>query len=326
MYPGYHVISSSNGVIHNLVGAKKSYYTKRFFARGSEFFFKRPAIEARWDSSKKDNRGSFYISSSLASANDNLNTLYMYNYVRGQLKNIPGLTAAADGKDKLYVRIYVSSSLGKGIDRAKALPIDGAGGVTANGHTVISASQVETGIYSCSFAYTGSDLKIYDVWFTDSLPGFYSVGSSYTEFHTGSAVIVKSLSGSTPNYNPQPSYVTTMTNLKSTYGKNETARFKLYTRQKDWNPNIYSKANSEIEKEIIEDAYYKIYRITDDHDVIQYGTGSTKHTRLSYDVSGNYFDFDMSLLEENFAYGIKLAYYVNGKYTEQKEIFKFRVE
>jgi len=30
-----------------------SYYTKKFFARGSQYFFKRPCIEARWDSSKK---------------------------------------------------------------------------------------------------------------------------------------------------------------------------------------------------------------------------------------------------------------------------------
>ena len=36
----------------NLAGAAKSYYTKKFFARSSEFFFKRPKIEARWDSSR----------------------------------------------------------------------------------------------------------------------------------------------------------------------------------------------------------------------------------------------------------------------------------
>jgi hypothetical protein len=52
----------------NLVGAAKSYYTKKFFARSSEFFFDRPNIEARWDSTRRDNRGNFYFSSSLAPA------------------------------------------------------------------------------------------------------------------------------------------------------------------------------------------------------------------------------------------------------------------
>ena len=54
-------------------GDTVSYYTKKFFGRGSEFFFKRPVLEARWNDSKKDNRGNFVISSSLLSSSDNLN-------------------------------------------------------------------------------------------------------------------------------------------------------------------------------------------------------------------------------------------------------------
>ena len=49
-------------------------------------------------------------------------------------------------------------------------------------------------------------------------------------------------------------------------------------------------------------------------------------TRLSYDVSGSYFDLDMSLLEADYIYGIKFLYYNNEEYEEQKEVFKFRVE
>ena len=69
--------------------AATSYYTKRFFARGTQYFFKKPVIEARWNSSTQDDRGDFYYSSSLAPGPDNLNTLYLFNYVRGQLTNIP---------------------------------------------------------------------------------------------------------------------------------------------------------------------------------------------------------------------------------------------
>jgi hypothetical protein len=76
-------------------GASRSYYTKKFFARGTEFFFKKPCIEARWDSATKDDRGTFFYSSSLATAAENLNTLYFYNYFRGQLRNIPDIGTGA---------------------------------------------------------------------------------------------------------------------------------------------------------------------------------------------------------------------------------------
>jgi len=39
-----------------------------------------------------------------------------------------------------------------------------------------------------------------------------------------------------------------------------------------------------------------------------------------------YFDLNMNLLEPDFAYGMNFAYYLNGKYVEQPEVFKFRVE
>ena len=42
----------------------RSYYTKKFFARSSEFFFKRPVLEARFDSRELDNRGNLIYSSS----------------------------------------------------------------------------------------------------------------------------------------------------------------------------------------------------------------------------------------------------------------------
>ncbi len=47
---------------------------------------------------------------------------------------------------------------------------------------------------------------------------------------------------------------------------------------------------------------------------------------MSYDVSGNYFDLDTSILDQGYAYGLQFVYYLNGKYVEQPEIFKFKVD
>ena len=127
-------------------------------------------------------------------------------------------------------------------------------------------------------------------------------------------------------YNPTSKHVTAITNLKSSYSRNEVARFRLFVRGKDWNPTIYTKAVSTITGTIIDEAFYKVSRAVDGYKIIDYGTGTLKHTKLSYDTSGSYFDLDLTMLEADYAYELKFLYYINGKYAEQPEIFKFRVE
>ena len=71
--------------------------------------------------------------------------------------------------------------------------------------------------------------------------------------------------------------------------------------------------------------YYQVERVSDGLSVIEYGTGSLNHTRLSYDVSGSYFDLDIGMLEADNSYQIKFVYLINGSYVEQSEAFRFNV-
>jgi hypothetical protein len=68
--------------------------------------------------------------------------------------------------------------------------------------------------------------------------------------------------------------------------------------------------------------------VLDSYEAIPYGTGSDYHTYLSHDVSGNYFDFDMNLLEPGYEYALKFSFYDDAlrSWMEQNETFKFRVE
>ena len=301
----------------------RSYYTKKFFARGSQYFFKRPIIEARWNSAKKDDRTTFYYSSSLAPAADNLNTLYLYNYVRGRLRNIPGV-----GTGNVYVSLYSGSS-NNVLPDGDPLTLVADGTYVRSGiTTVATGGYVETGIYSASLAITSAATpltKVFDVWFSggDSISGG-GVGGG-TLYHTGS--IVPTVLTASVN-NPSTDYVTSITNLKPIYKDSETARIRVYTRTKDWNPNIYSKAVATAESRTIESGSYQVYRLSDGMVVVPYGTGSLLHTQMSYDVSGNYFDFDMSMLQQGYAYAFQFAYYNGavGDWLEQPEFFKFRVE
>jgi len=329
--------SSSTGadtgsVLHNAAGTKNSYYTKKFFSRTSEYFFKRPCIEARWDSTIKDDRGSCYVSSSLVNASGNLNTIYLYNYVRGQLRNIPDVGQA---HPVIFVQFYTSASHGELMNTDAPYNLrqhSTLGDDPPANSQAVTGGYVSTGIYSASFALNTSASIIYDRWFSGSAG--VDIDDA-TVYYTGS-IKTKQFSSSAETFNPNPSYVTKITNLKSTYFRDEEARFRVFVRDRYWNPNVYTTVVTTIDPVVIEKAYYKIFRVTDDLNIITYGTGSSTitfpppsnmpYTQLSYDSNGNYFDLKMNMLEPDYTYGIKFAYYTNGAYREQPEIFKFRVE
>jgi hypothetical protein len=281
----------------------RSYYTKKFFGRTSEFELWRPHVEARWNSQIADDRGNFYISSSLLST-ENVNTIYLYNYRNGKATDIPSI-----GTGNVYVKIY--ETLG---GSASAMPI--AGGVSVGNTSVVTGGWVSTGVYSASFAYTGSASTIYDVWQNQAGTVLFHTGTIYP--------ITYNASGDSDI----PNYVLKVTNAQQKYYQNDKPRLRLFVRQRDWSPTIYNVASTEIESTIIEKAYYRLFRVQDNFDVVPYGTGSTQHTLLSFDVSGNYFDFDMSILEKGYMYGFKFAFDLqqNGQIEEQPYIFKFRVE
>jgi len=270
-----------------------SYYTKRFFGRGTGDWFRKPVLEARWDSAIKDDRGNFYTSSSLAPAADNLNTIYLYNFVRGRLTNIPNI-----GTGEIYVDLY--STLG-GSPLTQCIDTPATGG------------WVSTGIYSASVCIDSSETTLYDVWYSGS-----------TQYHTGT---ISTDNFAASNYSTTNRYVLSITNMQEEYYPEQTARFRFFSREKGWSPNIYTVAQSTVPNLIFESASYQITRVVDDYIVVDYGTGSVNHTMLSYDVSGNYFDLDMSMLEEGYMYGIHISIYDDAikSYVEQPVEFKFKV-
>jgi hypothetical protein len=320
-----HTTASNTVVLHNSLGVQRSYYTKRFFSRTSEFFFKRPLLEARWDSRIKDDRNNFYFSSSMAPGEDNLNTIFLYNYVRGQLRNIPGVETG-----KILVSLYSGSTDDSAPAYSKLALSQGApgpnkgGGVVSDGDFNITGAYVSTGIYSASLAFTGSDdLKtIYDVWYSSSVDGAPFNGTK--QYFTGT---IKPETLASPGWNQYTQYTTKITNLKSSYSKEEQARFRVFARPRDFSPTIYNVASTDIENTIIPSSSYEIIRVADNETIINNSTASSDfHTYMSYDDKGNYFDFDMSMLEPGYLYAIKLSYFTSNGWREQQELFKFRVE
>lgn len=285
----------------------RSYYTKKFYSRSSHEFFLKPQIEAQWDDAIKDDRNNVIKSSSLAPAADNLNNIYLYNRRRGSLVNIPNTASA------LVVQLF-TSSVGGGTAQGLAV----AGGVSTGADKFITASLHSTGIYKAQFAYSGSETQLYDVWMK-------SDSGALTTLFTGSGFTVTD-EGS-DSYYEVPNYKVSITNLKDSYLQSEKTTLRVYTRNKNWQPTIYTVAKNAAPVNTIRDLYYKIIKVSDNYEVISYSTGSTpSYSSISYDVSGSFFDLDMSLLEENNAYEISFVFKDGANYIEQQEKFRFRVD
>jgi len=292
--------------------ALRSYYTKKFFARGTEFFFKRPAIEAQFEDSIFDDRGNIFKSNSMAPAADNLNNIYLYNRHRGSLSDIP------DTGSMLVVQMY-SSSLGDGAGASpETLPV--AGGVATASPTFVTASRVDTGTYKAQFAYTEAKTSLFDIWSTSS-------AGVATPMFTGSGFTV--YQNALPASYEKSEYVASVVNMKDSYKNSERETFRLYTRDKNWKPNVYTVASTNAPVNNIREAYYKISRVVDDHVVIPYSTGSASgksFSKMSYDISGSFFELDMSILESNYLYEMSFLFKDNDKFKELDEKFRFRVD
>ena len=261
-YPNYGLILKHTDPI--ISGSSGTYFTKKFFGRTSEFFLKRPYVEARWNSCRKDNRGNFVVSSSMIPSSDNVNILYLYNMPRGQLTNIPGLV-----NNTLSVKIFSGSTGPQGDALRLVDGLTGGNGLFLTGGLLVENGNVQTGIYTCSIASALTGATASEVFATESYFDVWYTGS--TEFHTGSFT-PQSFAASEVLFNTQ--YITTITNLDDSYIKGQKPDLRVFTRKKDWAPTIYTVASQDIEPEIIEDAYYRVFRTVDGGDIIPFGTGS----------------------------------------------------
>jgi len=274
--------SSNNGLLIKLPdsasSATRSYYTKMFFGRGTSNFFKKPTLEARWNSQIRDNRKSFY--------NDEPNDLYLYHIVRNSLTDVVGgvRLTIVDADDNV---LWETAPLGV-------------------------ATKVDTGIYKETVDFNTSSDTVYDVWTANA-----------TEIYRGTIEILRESYQSTV---PVDDLVISVSNKRKEYSTNSVGRFYFYIREKNWSPNIYTVATGIPDTKVYDNLHYKITRVVTDEVIFDYDTENDS-TILSYDSNGNFFDLDISMLEPNYVYEIKLALFnvMTKSYQELPFKHRFRV-
>ena len=255
----------------------RSYYTKMFYARGTSNFFKKPVIEARWDSQTTDHR-----KSSLSGV---ANNIYLYNELRGVL------TSLAPGP--ITVSLYETL---------------GAAAIV----TSVTPTEVSTGIYKAVVTPTTSANTLYDVWSNNAV-----------EVVTGSITVLSQDPSGIPSVSD---LVVSTLNNQDVHSAGQTSRFYFYIREKDWSPNIHTVAASRPDSKVYDNLKFKISKVVTDEVIFDYNM-TDGSTTLSYDSNGNFFDLDISLLEPNYVYEIKLALFnvMTKSYQELPFKHRFRV-
>lgn len=284
--------TSSGGFMLYMPDTQGEHYTKKFSARGTNYFYKKPCIEARWESVVQDNGGNLYKYTDRLSQEDNAQSLYLYNWVNGELKQIPDPVA--------YFKLWT--------DETFTTP--------SQSPSSYAATNVSTGVYKVDYIPPAGVDTIYYTW----------ERTANERYLSGS---IKLLERDYGNSYASPDYDITISNLKPQYSTTEIANMRMSIKQRDRGLNIYTVSQKNYQNEIIENLYYKITRRVDDLEVIPYGNGTDgtpEFTKLSFDSDGNYFDLNMSLFEPGFMYEVSLLYKLKSQYVEYRNRFKFRVE
>ena len=135
----------------------------------------------------EDDRSNFYFSSSLAPVSSNMNTLYMHNYVRGELQDVGGDSSAV-----VQVKFF----------RGLTGPVTGITGSTATGSngsivTTLDATCTSQGIYKASFAIAETEMNANEPYFFD----VWRIKNKQAPniIHTGSAIKPKKFNFSNIN-------------------------------------------------------------------------------------------------------------------------------
>jgi hypothetical protein len=258
---------ANNGLVVKLgeteeYGNSLDYFIKEFHGRESKFIEFLPYLEARWSNVKKDNRNNF--------AFDQNNNLYLYNFIRGQLINLT---------EPVLVRVQNHT------------------GSNANYIQTITASLVETGIYSASFniiATASLSSTFYDIWYS----GAYA-------YSTGTFIPVRLTGATSDQYYD---FTVNVNDLRQVYDSGEEVRFRVNVRRKNYKTHVgtIKSASLDMNREYIENMYYSIINDESGFIVVPFGTGSSNpYTKLSYDGNGNYFDFYCNSLVPGFKYRLK---------------------
>jgi hypothetical protein len=175
-----------------------------------------------------------------------------------------------------------------------------------------TVTREETGIYKATITLSTSSSALVDTW---SVEG--------SEVAQGAITVLSREPSTKPSVSD---LVVSTLNNQDVHSAGQTSRFYFYIREKDWSPNIHTVATSRPDSKVYDNLKFKISKVVTDEIIFDYNM-TDGSTTLSYDSNGNFFDLDISMLEPNYVYEIKLALFnvMTKSYQELPFKHRFRV-
>lgn len=273
-------------------------FVKRFGSSQASDPYVHPQLVFRFDDSVISNESNF--------AFDTSNTLFLYNYVKGNLTNLVSgtLFTPITGSNSLLLRLVTRVSGVSGFS-------DYITTVSASQHTI--GSTPVTGVYKATFSLASSDTQYQTKLRQSGSISFDQIWGSIdgtVSFFSGTLKVNRP-SASTGPTNPKRYYVN-VTNVSAEYADTDVARLKVFFF--DFSKPTVTLVNIPIETPsvTIERAFYSVRDAITNTVVIPFDStlGSTK---LSADSQTMYFDLWMSSLVPGRSYVVDIMVIEGGQ-------------
>lgn len=285
-----------------------SYFVKRFSSRHAYDESKHPKLFVKFDDSISDDTSNLYLDMPVSSS------LFFYNYVHGQLRNLVSASNDVTGSNCILLEL---KSEAKNIGKYSLF-------FTGSQHS-IGINQLP-GIYSASISLplTNANLKasFEQTGSIEFTPVWSSIDQTVS-YVTGSKITAYSPNRTNHKLNPRK-YVINVLGISSEYSNEEevTLRVNIFDEN---SPIIKAKrVPIELPGIVLRNSYFAIRNSVTNEYVIPFDV-ITNSTRLSSDSSGMYFNFNTSALTSLRTYVVDIMTIVDGqqqKYLNVSPIFK----
>jgi len=277
----------------------KTYFVKRFASRQAYDESKRPQILVKFDDSILDDTSNLYLDSPVSAS------LFLYNYVNGQLTNLLSASSQVTGLNNLLLELKTEAS---GV---------GAYSLFFTGSQHKYGANFATGIYSASVTLPLSNANLKESYLQTGSIKFTPIWSSLDKtvaYITGSSITAYAPERITKRLNPRR-YIVSVIGISTEYSEAEDVTMRVNIFDQNSPIIIAKRLPVELPGVVLRNAHFAIRNAATNVYAIPFDT-TNNSTKLSSDSSGMYFNFSTAALTSLNSYVIDVMINVDGQ--EQK--------
>lgn len=285
-----------------------TYFVKRFASRHAYDETQRPQLLVKFDDAISDDTSNLYLDAPVSSS------LFFYNYVHGQLRNLTSASLNVTGSNCILLQLKTEAS---GV---------GAYSLFFTGSQHYVGSNQMMGVYSASISLPFSNANIKASYEQSGSVKFTPIWSSIDKtvaYFTGSTVTAYAPERVNQRLNPRK-YTINVLGMSNEYTENEEVTLRVNVFDENSPIIIAKRLPVEIPGIVLRNSYYAIRNSVTNEYVIPFDSISNS-TKLSSDASGMYFNFNTSALTPLRTYVVDIMIIVDGqqqKYLNASPTFK----